>query len=133
MASLLLFAVAVYWMLPKTREIGSCGYFTEQAVAEQAKLVIQYVGEDDYESLRPLMAAAMQEAGAESAIRDAKKKLAEDGFGAVRSWGNMQMSEVTQQGQHAAVVEVEVSYENVSVTYRMSFNIAMQLNGIYMK
>ena len=43
------------------------------------------------------------------------------------------MSEIRQRGQRYAVVQVAVMYENVEVTYTITFDENMKLAGLYMK
>ena len=43
------------------------------------------------------------------------------------------MSEIRQNGQRYVVVQVAVTYENVNVTYTITFDENMKLAGLYMK
>ena len=129
---LCLLAAVVWWFFPKSENVGEHGRFSEQEVIEKAKEIIAYLDADDYEALR----ASAQEQAAElltdEVLMEAKQYLSA-GFGAFTAWGNAYVAEVTEQGQHAAVIEISASYENVSVTYTLIFNDKMQLTGIYMR
>ena len=127
---ILLIILLGYWVLPKTSNISESERFSEEKVTEQAKLIIQYLDNEDFEALKPLMAQVLLRN--ESAIRDARAALSED-FGNFQSWGKFYIVEAEQLGQHIAVVDVSAVYENVSVTYRLSFNEEMLLVGLYMR
>lgn len=129
---LVILAILLYWMFPKTYAFGKSGCFSEAEVIEQAKRMIGYLDEDDYDSMRPMMALELRSEEMEKAIRDAKKNLAEE-FGEFQSWGDITLAEASRMGEHMAVAKVEASYENISVTYTLSFSEALVLNGIYMK
>lgn len=131
-AVFVILAALVYWAIPKSRSIEESGRFSEQAVAEQAKLVIQSLDDKDYETLQTYMSARMKKILTQDIIWTAKDALSKD-FGAFQSWGKTYMAEVSQMGRHSAVMEIGVSYENVSVIYRLSFDEDMMLNGLYMR
>ncbi len=129
---LAILAILLYWMFPKTYAFGKSGCFSEAEVIEQAKRMIRYLDEDDFDSMRPMMALELRSEEMEKAIRDAKKQISDD-FGEFRSWGDITLAEASRMGEHMAVAKVEASYENVGVTYTLSFSEALVLNGIYMK
>lgn len=120
----------VYWMLPKgSVEID---HFNETQVEERIKLLIDLLDADDYEQMREYAIAEMRTQEVEDAIRQAKDMIGTD-WGARQSFGNMYLSELTQMGQRAVAVQVNVSYENTSVTYTFVLDEALQMGGIYMK
>ena len=43
------------------------------------------------------------------------------------------MAEITQMNRHFAVCQVNVSYENVSVVYTITFDENMNVAGLYFK
>lgn len=129
---LCLLAAALWWFLPKSEKVGENGRFSEEAVIEKAKQVITYFNADDYEAMHAMMQGQAGELLTEEVLTEAKLFLAED-FGAFVAWGNAYVTEITEQGQHVAGVELGVSYENLSVTYTLFFNEDMQLTGIYMR
>lgn len=129
---LCLFAAALWWFWPKSENVDESGRFSEEAVTEQAKEVITYLDADDYEAMRALMQEHAAELITDEVLTEAKQYIAED-FGAFVAWGNAYVAEVTEQGQHAAVIEIGASYEKISVTYTLFFDEEMQLTGIYMR
>ena len=64
---------------------------------------------------------------------DAAKQLVGDDWGARVELGTIYMQEVEQQGVHYVITQVAASYENVTVTYTITFDENMKLAGIYMK
>ena len=65
-------------------------------------------------------------------IEDARGQVGSD-WGEVQSFGNFYMSEIRQNGQRYAAVQVAVTYENVNVIYTITFDENMKLAGLYMK
>lgn len=129
---LCLIAAALWWFWPKSENIDESGRFSEQAVIEKAKQVIAYLDADDYEAMRAMAQDQVAELLTDEVFREGKQLLAED-FGAFVAWGNAYVAEVTEQGQHAAVIEIGASYEKISVMYTLFFDEEMQLTGIYMR
>lgn len=129
---LCLIAVVLWWSLPKSKKVSENGRFSEEAVIEKAKQAISYLDADDYDTLRAMMQEQAGELLTDEVLTEAKQYIAED-FGAFSAWGNAYVAEVTEQGQHAAAVELSAAYEKVSVTYTLFFNEEMQLTGLYMR
>lgn len=129
---LCLLAAVLWWFLPKSEKVDENGRFSEEAVAEKAKQAISFLDADDYDALRAMMPEQAGEILTDEILTEAKRSIAED-FGAFSAWGNAYVTEITEQGQHAAAVELGASYEKTSVTYTLFFNEEMQLTGIYMR
>ena len=129
---LALAAAVLWWFLPKSGRVGDSNRFSEQAVIEQAKQVIGCVDADDYDALCALMREDAANVLTREVLNEAKQYTAED-FGAVVAWGNAYVTEVIQQGQHVAVVEISASYEKISVTYTLIFDEELLLTGLYMR
>lgn len=129
---ILLLTALIYWILPKTTDIAKSEKFSEAEVTECGKQIIQYLDNDDFDSLTPLMTVRMQKLTTKDAIDNAKDFLCDD-FGGFLSWGNIYMVEVSQMGQHAVIMEITVSYENTAATYRLTFDENMLLAGLYIR
>lgn len=129
---LALAAAVLWWFLPKSGRVGDSSRFSEQAVIEQAKQVIGCMDADDYDALYALMQKEAANVLTREVLTEARQYLAED-FGDFLAWGNAYVAEVTQQGQHAAVIEISASYEKISVTYTLIFDEELRLTGLYMK
>ncbi|MCM1184584.1 MAG: DUF3887 domain-containing protein [Roseburia sp.] len=119
-----------YWMLPKgSMELT---HFDEAQVEARAKFLIGLVEADDYEQLREYSMEQLRTQEVEDAIRQAKDMIRTD-WGARESLGNVYLSELTQMGQLMVAVQVNVSYENTSVTYTIVLDQDLQMGGIYLK
>ena len=61
-----------------------------------------------------------------------KEDLSTD-WGERTALGSIYSQEVTQKGRHYVICQVNASYENVSVTYTITFDEHMKLAGLYLK
>lgn len=129
---LVVLAAGIFWLIPKSRLITGDSIFSEEEVTAKAKEIIALLDEDDIESLTPLMTEAMKDFLTKEMLREVKAMFAED-FGAFRSWGNAYIVEVEQAGQKGVVIEIVAVYENVTVTYQISFDQDMKFAGVYMR
>lgn len=121
-----------YWMLPKGAQVGESGVFTQSIVEEQVKQVVRELNDNDFESLTENASDAMKEALNQETIDDARSRISSD-WGEFQSYGTVYMSEVEQKGRMFAVAQVSVAYENVSVTYTITFDEDMKVAGLFMK
>lgn len=131
-AAVAVFVVAVLWFLPRGAEIGNSGLYTEAAVEEQAKAVVEMLHAGDYEALQECSDKKMKAFVTEGTLDGAKKQVGTD-WGAFQKFGKCYMQELKQQGKIYAVVQIYAAYENLGVTYTLSFDENMQLSGLYMK
>ncbi len=134
-AVLLLLALATvfaWWFLPKYSKIGSGGKFEEQGVKARVSEVIELLNENNYAALREHSIPAMERVLTEETLGSAKKQVSED-WGAFQSLGKPYMVQVSQQGKVFAVVQVVTLYENVTVTFTITFDPELRLAGLYMK
>lgn len=121
-----------YWMLPKISEIGTEGTINQASVEEQTRKIIALFDADDYDSLKSCSVEQMKDVLNEE-VMDAAKSQISDNWGNQLSFGKFYMQEIEQQGVKFIVVQVNVSYENVSVTYTITYDAQMNLAGLYMK
>lgn len=131
-AALVVVAAAVYWFLPKGAEIGTSGKFEQAVVEERIKAVVQELNEKDYEALQENAIELMKPYLTEETMEAAKKQTAAD-WGEFKSFGTVYMAEISQMGKQSVVGEVTATYENASVTFRISFDEDMKLAGLYMR
>lgn len=129
---IIVLAAALWWMIPKNTWLKDSRIFDEATVQEKAEEVVQLLDADDYDGLRAMAVSELAEVINEEEMEQARANLAED-WGDFVSCGTVYLIETTQRGQHSAVAQMSVSYENTSVTYTISFNEEMQLNGLWMK
>lgn len=130
-----LFAIAtalLYWMLPKGTDISESSTFVKEQVEAMVEEVINLLDDGAYDTLAEN--ATEQMAGVlNDEDMDAAKQLVGDDWGARVELGTIYMQEVEQQGVHYVITQVAASYENVTVTYTITFDENMKLAGIYMK
>lgn len=125
----------VIWWWPHSAEFGKSGAFKEEEVKKQAEKVIGLLEQDDYDSLSAMADKTMQNAFSEenrSQWETSKQAIGED-WGEFVSFGETNMTELKQMGRLYATVRMEVKYQNVSVTYSMSFDVDMKLAGFYLQ
>lgn len=132
LAAAAVFAVAALWFLPRGAEIGSSGLYTEAAVEERAKAVVEMLNAGDYEALQECSDKKMSAYSTKEALDGAKKQVGTD-WGEFQKFGKFYMQELKQQGKIYAVVQIYAAYENLGVTYTLSFDENMKLSGLYMK
>ncbi len=129
---LVVIVAGISCMLPKTIAIEDSQYFDKAKVESSMLETISLLDADDYEALQgnaiPAMAATLNE----ETIVPIKEQLAEE-FGQPVSYGTAYIVELVQNHTHYAVGEITVAYENVSVTYRLTYDEQMRLAGLYMR
>lgn len=121
-----------YWALPKQRDIGDSGKFTAYVVEQYSTEVVGAFSRGDYDTLESYYSKEMQEAVTRQMLEDFKPVIGDD-WGEYRGVGTAYMAEVNQRGKAYVLVQLNATYENVSVTYTLTFNSEMQLVGFYMK
>lgn len=129
---LILLGVFGYWIFPKSVDIEQSAYFDRQQVEDAMKETVELLDAEDYAALqesavaklKPLLNAEMR-----TSIREA---LGND-WGERKQFGTVYLAELVQAGKHMAVGEMTVTYENVSVTYRLTYDEEMRFAGIYVR
>ena len=64
---------------------------------------------------------------------DGVKEMLSDDWGERKQFGAVYLAEVIQGNRHFAVGEITVTYENVSATYRLTYDKDMRFSGIYVR
>ncbi|MDY5846812.1 MAG: DUF3887 domain-containing protein [Bariatricus sp.] len=125
-------AVVVYRMLPKGVPIEESSIFQEEEVKAQSEKIIETLDAGNYETMAALASSELKPYLTEEKMEEAKKTIG-DNWGTFRNFGKTYMTEIRQNGQNFAMVQMNASYDNVSVTYTLTFDAEMKLAGIYMK
>lgn len=131
-AVLFILAFLIYWFLPKSTDLENSKIFDKEKVQEKAELVVQLLDEEDYDRLKRESSEKMQSILNKSHMDEAKSNFGTN-WGAFQRFGNIYLAEVNQMGKRNAVVQVNASYENASVTYTIAFDKNMKLSGLWMK
>ena len=122
----------VYWMFPKYFDIDQSKYFNKEQVETAMKETIELLDTGDYVALRERGIPQMQALLNAETIDDIKGTLSDD-WGKRRMFGAVYMVELIQGNRHLVVGEITVTYENVSATYRLTYDEDMRLAGIYVR
>ena len=122
----------VYWMFPKYFDIDQSKYFNKEQVETAMKETIELLDAGDYFALRERGTPQMQALLDAETIDDIKGTLSDD-WGERRMFGAVYMVELIQGNRHFVVGEITVTYENVSATYRLTYDENMRLAGIYVR
>lgn len=131
-AVIVVLAVLVYWAWPKSRDLADSKVFDEEEVRERAQQTVQLLDAGDYDALREESTDKLQTVFTGQQMEEAKQSLSPD-WGEFQAFGNSYMVELTQMGKRSAVVQLNASYEKISVTYTLSFDEDMKLAGLWMK
>lgn len=134
-AVLLVLAAAAgvaYWILPRTREIEDSSVFEKETLRSRSEHVIALFNAEDYEGLRECADEKMRDLLTKEVLDDAKRQIPGE-WGEYRATGNVYMAEISQMGMRFALVQVNVSYDNSSVTFTLLFDRDMKLSGFYVK
>lgn len=122
----------IWWYVPRTAWIDESSFFDEAVVEAQTKQVVMYLNEKEYDALQQMSNAQMKAYATKELLEEAYSQVSED-WGAFRDFSSIQMVEVEQQGSLYVVAVVNASYENVAVSFTISFDEDMKLAGLYMR
>lgn len=131
--SVLVFLILyAYWMFPKSFAIEQSKYFNKEQVETAMKQTIELLDAGDYTALQESAIPQMQTLLNKETMDEVRKLLADD-WGERKQFGAVYMVELIQGSRHFAVGEITVTYENVSATYRLTYDEKMCLSGIYVR
>ena len=122
--------MAVYWMFPKTVDIEKSRFFDKEEVEAAMKETVELLDAEEYAALQENAIPQMQ-SFLNAETRESMRKTLSDDWGERKQFGAVYIAEVIQGNKHLAVGEMTVAYENVSVTYRLSYDEDMRLAGLY--
>lgn len=129
---IILLLLLAYWILPKSTALENSKIFHAEEVQAKAEEVIRFLNEEDFEALQDVSTDKIKPVMTKEFMDQAKSNFGAD-WGAFQSFGNIYLAEVRQMGKHSAVVQMSASYENASITYTLSFDENMELEGFWMK
>lgn len=125
-------AVSVYWIFPKTVDIEKSRVFDKEEVEAAMKETVELLDAEEYAVLQENAIPQMQ-SFLNAETRESIRETLSDDWGERKQFGAVYMAEVIQGNKHLAVGEMTVTYENVSVTYRLSYDEDLRLAGIYVR
>lgn len=126
------FMTCVRLFLPTGVDIEESEYFDKAQVEQAMKDTIELLDNGDYAALQANAIGEMLPYLTEDGMEKAKEQVSAD-WGKQLSIGTIYAAEIAQGKRHYAVGEVTVSYENVSVIYRLTYDTDMKLAGLYMR
>lgn len=132
LAAVVLFGMIIYWMLPKSRDVSQSAYFSEAQMEAAMKETVKLIDEEAYESLQGSAIPQMQAFLDKGEMEKLKAQMSAD-WGERQKFGTVYMSEVIQGNMHFVVGEITVIYENITVTYRLTYDKEMRLAGLYVR
>lgn len=130
--ALVFLGMAGYWLFPKTVDIEKSRYFDKEEVEAAMKETVELLDAEEYATLQENATAQMQSL-LNAETRESMRETLSDDWGERRQFGAVYLAEVVQGNRHLAVGEMTVTYENVSVTYRLSYDEDMRFAGIYVR
>ena len=122
----------LYWMFPKSYNIEQSEYFNKEQVENAMKETIVLLDAGDYAALQESAILRMRPLISAETMDEAKSVLSDD-WGERKMFGAVYLIELVQGSNHFAVGEITVTYENVSATYRLTYDEDMRLTGIYVR
>lgn len=129
---LVLLSIAVYWIVPKGRDIEQSKYFDKAQVEAAMKETVTLLDEGASDALLENAIPQMQQYLDKEGIQKIKAAMS-DNWGERQQFGAIYLSEIVQGNQHLAVGEITVTYENISVIYRLTYDEDMKLAGLYVR
>lgn len=130
--ALFFLGMAGYWLFPKTVDIEKSRYFDKEEVEAAMKETVELLDAEEYVALQENAIPQMQSL-LNAETRESMRETLSDDWGERRQFGAVYLVEVVQGNRHLAVGEMTVTYENVSVTYRLSYDEDMRFAGIYVR
>lgn len=130
--ALLFLGMAGYWLFPKTVDIEKSRYFDKEEVEAAMKETVELLDAEEYAALQENAIPQMQSL-LNAETRESMRKTLSDDWGERKQFGAVYMVEVVQGNSHLAVGEMTVTYENVSATYRLTYDEDMRFAGIYVR
>lgn len=130
---LLVLCCLAYWYVPKAVEIEKSKYFDKAQVEAAMKETVEQLDAGEYDSLKENSISEMEQFLNQGAREEIRKTILEDEWGERSNFGPAYIAELSQGNHHYVVGEITVTYENVSVTYRLTYDQDMRLSGLYVR
>lgn len=124
--------MAGFFMVPRTVDIEKSTVFDKEKVEAAMKETVELMDAEEYAALQENAISRMQPL-LNAEMRENMRRTLSDDWGERRQFGAVYLVELIQGNSHFAVGEMTVTYENVSVTYRLTYDEDMRLAGIYVR
>lgn len=128
-------AIAIFLICqftPRTHSLSTNGIFLRNKVEVALTQTIRLLDDENYAALQKMATAQMTQHLNKSTI-DAAKMPISTNWGRQKAMGTIYIQEVIQMNEHYIISQVNVTYENASVTYTITFDDDMKIAGLYIK
>ena len=132
-AVVVLLGIGLYWIVPKYTSIEGSTVFREEQLIVQTQEVIDLLNAEEYEALQAMATEQLKPMLTAEYLEPVKEQYFGNDWGAFKNLGNPYIMQIKQMNVTNAVVQVNASYENISVTYTLLFDEEGKLTGMYMK
>ena len=129
---ILFFVGAVIFVIPRQKDISKSDVFSEETVISCVKRDIEYLNSGDYEAVRANATQAMEPVIKDGLMESIQQQTGTE-WGAFTGFGDISIIEMNQGGQKYAVSDIKADYENISVTFRLTYDKDMKLAGLYVR
>ena len=133
--AVLLAGVVAYliWQYPHMEEFGNSGSFEAEEVQQETEEIIALFSEQNYQEILDGYAGRELLRAADARDLENAALTASANRGGFQEISDMVLAEMKKAGKVYAVTESKVVYENVTLTYTITFNEAMELAGVYIQ
>lgn len=132
-AVLLVFSgLAVYGRIRGMSGTEQSARFERERVEAAMKETVELFDAGDYDALQEKCIARIRPHVNAREMGEARAVLSVD-WGERKGFGQVEIVEVAQEGRHFVVGEIVVTYENLRVIYRLTYDEDMLLTGIYFR
>lgn len=122
-----------YWKMPKASAIEESKYFDKAQVETVMKETVEQIDAEEFDRLKKNSISKMDQFLNQEEMAKVRSQVSEGDWGQRKNFGPAYIAELSQGNDHFAVGEITVAYENVSVTYRLTFDQDMRLAGLYVR
>lgn len=130
---LMVLSCLIYWMMPKALDIEKSKYFDKAQVEAVMKQTVEQLDAGEYKTLKENSISQMERFLNQEETEKMRASVSEDDWGQRNNFGPAYIAEFSQGNDHFAVGEITVAYENISVTYRLTYDQDMRLAGLYVR
>lgn len=130
---LVVLSCLTYWKMPKAIDIEKSKYFDKAQVEAAMKQMVEQLDAGEYDALRKNAISQMEQYLNQDGRNEIRNSIFESEWGERKNFGAIYIAELAQGNDHYVVGEITVTYENVSVIYRLTYDQDMRLSGIYVR
>lgn len=130
---LVVLSCLTYWRMPKAVAIEDSKYFDRAQVEAAMKKTVEQIDADEFDALNENAISEMERFLNQESKAEMRKSVSENDWGKRSNFGQIYIAEMVQGNDHFAVGEIAVTYENISVIYRLTYDQDMRLAGLYVR